>query len=107
MSKHRMLVFTVKACVVYSLALSRNLKPLVRAALKYWSRYTSLIVSFDLHLFHIRLLWTAWQPVTCIGLGAGVVADILIAFSMCWFLYHKRTGYARQVNFSNLRRRFG
>ncbi|KAH9028365.1 hypothetical protein EDB85DRAFT_1612514 [Lactarius pseudohatsudake] len=43
----------------------------------FWSNYTSLI------------------PVTCIGLGSGVVADILIAVSMCWFLYHKRTGFAR------------
>jgi len=50
----------------------------VRAAtLKSWSRYRSLI------------------PVTCIGLGSGVVADILIAFSMYWFLYHKRTGFAK------------
>jgi len=54
------LVFTIKA-----------------AALKAWSRYTSLIA------------------ITCIGLGSGLVADILIAFSMCWSLYHKRTGFAR------------
>ncbi|KAH9000035.1 hypothetical protein EDB83DRAFT_2533898 [Lactarius deliciosus] len=52
------------------------------AALKFWSRYTSLV------------------PVTCIGLGSGVVADILIAASMCWFLYHKKTGFARRVQFS-------
>ncbi|KAH9072319.1 hypothetical protein EDB83DRAFT_215270 [Lactarius deliciosus] len=50
----------------------------VRAnALKFWTHYTPLI------------------PVTCIGLGSAVVADILIAVSMCWFLYHKRTGFAR------------
>ncbi|KAN0127613.1 hypothetical protein V8E53_014591 [Lactarius tabidus] len=50
----------------------------VRAtALKAWSRYHSLIA------------------ITCIGLGSGIVADSLIAFSMCWFLYHKRTGFAR------------
>jgi hypothetical protein len=47
------------------------------AALKNWSRYGALI------------------SVTCIGLGSGVVADILIAFSMCWFLHQKRTGFAR------------
>ncbi|KAH8994391.1 hypothetical protein EDB86DRAFT_3078247 [Lactarius hatsudake] len=52
------------------------------AALKFWSRYTSLV------------------PVTCIGLGSGVVADILIAASMCWFLYHKKTGFARRVQLS-------
>ncbi|KAH9006282.1 hypothetical protein EDB86DRAFT_706501 [Lactarius hatsudake] len=45
--------------------------------LRFWSRYRSLI------------------SVTCIGLGSAVVADILIAVSMCWFLYHKRTGFAR------------
>jgi hypothetical protein len=47
------------------------------AALKTFSRYSSLI------------------GVTCIGLGTGIVADILIASSMCWSLYHKRTGFAR------------
>ncbi|KAH9031378.1 hypothetical protein EDB85DRAFT_2146193 [Lactarius pseudohatsudake] len=51
-------------------------------ALKFWSHYTSLI----------------W--VTCIGLGSAVVANILIAVSMCWLLYHKRTGFARRVQFS-------
>ncbi|KAH8984326.1 hypothetical protein EDB92DRAFT_1492430 [Lactarius akahatsu] len=39
---------------------------------------------------HISLI-----PVTCIGMGSSVVADILIAGSMCWFLYHKRTGFAK------------
>ncbi|KAH9020979.1 hypothetical protein EDB84DRAFT_550372 [Lactarius hengduanensis] len=34
-------------------------------------------------------------PVTCIGMGLSAAADILIAVSMCWFLYHKRTGFAR------------
>ncbi|KAH9013178.1 hypothetical protein EDB83DRAFT_2321797 [Lactarius deliciosus] len=43
---------------------------------------------------------TDWQPVTCIGMGSAVAADILIAVSMCWFLYHKRTGFARRVQFS-------
>jgi len=47
------------------------------AALKTWSRYSSLI------------------PVTCIGMGSAVVADLLIASSMCWFLYHRRTGFAK------------
>jgi hypothetical protein len=47
------------------------------SALRLFSRYSSLI------------------GITCIGLGSGVVADILIAFSMCWYLYHKRTGFAR------------
>ncbi|KAH9025397.1 hypothetical protein EDB85DRAFT_232126 [Lactarius pseudohatsudake] len=52
-------------------------KPVVRTSLRLWSNYATLI------------------PVTCIGLGSAVVADILIAVSMCWFLYHKRTGFAR------------
>ncbi|KAN0127833.1 hypothetical protein V8E53_014338 [Lactarius tabidus] len=46
-------------------------------ALKAWSRYTSLI------------------GLTCFSLGSGVLADILITSSMCWFLYHKKTGFAR------------
>ncbi|KAH9022475.1 hypothetical protein EDB85DRAFT_373229 [Lactarius pseudohatsudake] len=45
--------------------------------LKFWSRFASVT-------------WVA-----DIGLGSAVVADILIAVSMCWFLYHKRTGFAR------------
>ncbi|KAH9060430.1 hypothetical protein EDB87DRAFT_1615747, partial [Lactarius vividus] len=64
-------------CVIYSLALFKYLKPVIRTILKFWSRYTSLV------------------SVTCIGMGSSVVADILIAVSMCWFLYHKRTGFAR------------
>jgi len=47
------------------------------AAIKAWSGYHSLIA------------------ITCIGLGTGVIADMLIAISMCWFLYQKRTGFAR------------
>ena len=49
--------------MVYSLALFKYLKLVVRTALKFWSHYTSLIVSLDLHLFHIRLLFD--------GLAAG------------------------------------
>ena len=41
------------------------------------------------------LFLTAWQPMACIGLGCSVLADALIASSMCWYLYHKRTGFAR------------
>ncbi|KAH9051560.1 hypothetical protein EDB83DRAFT_2521956 [Lactarius deliciosus] len=55
--------------------------PIRAAALKYWSLYTSLI------------------PVTCIALGSGVAADILIAVTICWSLYHKKTGIAKQVHF--------
>ena len=83
---------------VHFLGITQKFKPVHRAALKAWSRYTSLIVSFDFHFYHIRLLLPASQAVTCIGLGSGSVADILIAFSMCWSLYHKRTGFARQVS---------
>jgi hypothetical protein len=83
-------------------------KPFLRAILKTWSRYTSLIVSFIIHIFHIYLLLTAWQPIICIGLGTGVLADALIAFSMCWSLHHKRTGFSRhEFIFLRLYRRFG
>ena len=84
------------------LGITQKLKLDVRAALKTWSRYSILTVSSDFHLFCLRLLLTVWQPITCIGLGTGTVADALIAFSMCWFLYHKRTGFARRVYFSLL-----
>ena len=82
------------------LGITQKFKLDLRAALKTYSRYSILTVSSDLHLFRIRLFLTAWQPITCIGLGTGTVADALIAFSMCWFLYHKRTGFARRVRFS-------
>jgi hypothetical protein len=88
-------------CVIF-LGITQKFKSVLRAVLKIWSRYDSLIVSFELHLFHTCLLLTAWQAVTCIGLGSGVVADILIAVSMCWFLYHKRTGFTRRVHLSPL-----
>lgn len=32
---------------------------------------------------------------TVVGIGAAAVADILIASSMCWYLYHRKTGFAR------------
>jgi len=44
--------------------------------LKYFSRDSSL----------------TW--VICVGMGSTASADILIALSMCWYLYHKRTGFA-------------
>ena len=33
----------------------------------------------------------------CVGMTAGALADLLIAAAMCWSLYHKRTGFARQA----------
>ncbi|KAI0366593.1 hypothetical protein BV20DRAFT_951811 [Pilatotrama ljubarskyi] len=33
--------------------------------------------------------------VTCLGLGSAAAADILIAVSMCYYLYNKRTGLKR------------
>ncbi|KAH9169008.1 hypothetical protein EDB89DRAFT_1547799 [Lactarius sanguifluus] len=46
-------------------------------------------------VFLIRSRHASLIPVTCIGMGSSVVADILIAVSMCWYLYHKRTGFAK------------
>ncbi|KAN0130140.1 hypothetical protein V8E53_012085 [Lactarius tabidus] len=57
--------------------ITQKFKLVLRAVLKMWSRYSAL------------------TPIICIGLGTGVLADGLIAFSMCWFLYHKRTGFPR------------
>ncbi|KAH8995520.1 hypothetical protein EDB86DRAFT_3077553 [Lactarius hatsudake] len=67
------------ACLALALVFTIGVTP---TTIGLGSRYASLI------------------PVTCIGLGSAVVADILIAVSMCWFLYHKRTGFARRVPFS-------
>ncbi|KAI0287978.1 hypothetical protein BC826DRAFT_1178134 [Russula brevipes] len=33
--------------------------------------------------------------VTSVGMGSASLADIIIALSMCWCLWHKRTGFAR------------
>ena len=89
-----MSVFTAREYVCSTLEL-QEFKLFLRAVLKTWSRYTALIVSFVLHLFHNCLLLTTWQPVLCIGLGSSVVADAIIASSMCWYLYRRRTGFAR------------
>lgn len=32
------------------------------------------------------------------GMPAGALADVLIAVVMCWSLYRKRTGFARQAH---------
>ena len=34
----------------------------------------------------------------CVGMTAGALADLLIAAAMCWSLYHRRTGFARQAH---------
>jgi len=47
------------------------------AALHHFSRFGSL----------------TW--VSCVGMSSTTLADILIALSMCWYLYHKRTGLSR------------
>ena len=95
MSQHRISVFTVRTYVCSSLEKQRKLKSCPQ------SRSQDLV---QLYLFGCELrplplpqslFLTAWQPVVCIGLGSGVLADALIAFSMCWYLYHKRTGFAR------------
>ncbi|PIL22856.1 hypothetical protein GSI_15551 [Ganoderma sinense ZZ0214-1] len=36
-----------------------------------------------------------WE--TCLGLGSAAVADVMIAASMCYYLYKKRTGLKRSV----------
>jgi len=33
--------------------------------------------------------------VTCVGMSAATLADILIALSMCWYLYRRRTGFVK------------
>ncbi|KAH9173913.1 hypothetical protein EDB89DRAFT_642382 [Lactarius sanguifluus] len=40
-----------------------------------------------------RFSTVLWVP--CIGLGAVAVTELLIAASMCWSLYRKRTGFVR------------
>lgn len=33
------------------------------------------------------------QWIACTGLGSAAVADMLIAVTMCWYLYQSRTGF--------------
>ncbi|KAA1469756.1 hypothetical protein DENSPDRAFT_928362 [Dentipellis sp. KUC8613] len=33
--------------------------------------------------------------ITCTGLGCAAAADLLIAFTMCWYLFRSRTGFER------------
>jgi len=53
---------------------------------------TITIKSFSLKLYS-RFSTMNWMAT--VGLGGGASADILIAGSMCWYLYHKRTGYRK------------
>lgn len=38
-----------------------------------------------------------WKWLTSVRLGGSALVDILVALSMCWCLYHKKTGFARWV----------
>ncbi|KAI9461209.1 hypothetical protein BJY52DRAFT_1185559 [Lactarius psammicola] len=58
---------------------SLGCSPQKRSLLKQFAKFHSLI----------------WIP--CVGMSAGALADLLIAAAMCWFLYRKRTGFARQA----------
>ena len=51
--------------------------------------------TFRLIQFHSR--WCAWKWISCIALTSNAVTDVLIAGSMCWYLYRQRTGLSRQV----------
>ncbi|KAH9013182.1 hypothetical protein EDB83DRAFT_301124 [Lactarius deliciosus] len=50
---------------------------------------------FIIRMTALRSRHMSLIPVTCIGMGSSVAADILIAVSICWSLYRKRTGFAR------------
>ncbi|OBZ69062.1 hypothetical protein A0H81_11094 [Grifola frondosa] len=56
------------------------------------SLYRGILVRFTLGRFS-RFGELTW--VTCLGLGAAAAADILIAITMCFYLFRKRTGILR------------
>ncbi|KAI0287972.1 hypothetical protein BC826DRAFT_728904 [Russula brevipes] len=73
----RMLLHLQGVCMIYLGLITRNLTWEFRVELKQYSRFGSL----------------TWA--TCVGMGSASLADIIIALSMCWCLWHKRTGFAR------------
>jgi len=52
----------------------------------YSAREIEVKVSSEFH----SLIWIA-----CIALTASAVTDVLIAGSMCWYIYRQRTGFSR------------
>ncbi|KAN0124660.1 hypothetical protein V8E53_014874 [Lactarius tabidus] len=60
----------------------------------------SVAIAFSFGIFYtvreivVRLLsdFHSLTWITCVALSAAALADILIAASMCWYLYNKRTG---------------
>lgn len=76
----------------------KKVDSVVRASLKEWSLQYSLIVSLFGSSLRNQSIQTA-KPVTCIGLGLGIMMDIAISVSMVWILYHKKTGFQKRVQF--------
>ncbi|KAI0263980.1 hypothetical protein BC834DRAFT_284661 [Gloeopeniophorella convolvens] len=61
------------------------------------SMHFSLGVVFTVKAFALKRfsLYNSLIWITCLGMSAATAADIIIATSMCWYLYHKRTGFAK------------
>jgi len=64
-----------------------------RFLLKRYSRFNEMNVCLYVDTFSRLLMAHQWMAT--IGLSGAASADILIAGSMCYYLYHKRTAYAR------------
>jgi hypothetical protein len=69
----------------------RDSKP--RFIVKLYSRFNEMNVCLYVDTFSRSLMAHQWMAT--VGLGGGALADILIAGSMCWYLYHKRKAYAK------------
>ncbi|KAH9955269.1 hypothetical protein BC827DRAFT_1271889 [Russula dissimulans] len=72
--------------------LSRNIFLSVLISVLGLLYFAITIKSFSLKVYS-RFNTMNWMAT--VGLGGGALADILIAGSMCWYLYHKRTAYAK------------
>jgi hypothetical protein len=76
---------------------------LLLSPVKYINNYLFFLVAFGL-FYSIKqivtdeyssLISVTWY--SCVALTADLVAVVLIAGSMCWSLYRKKIGFARQA----------
>ncbi|KAI9443469.1 hypothetical protein H4582DRAFT_2126550 [Lactarius indigo] len=71
--------------------------PALRSLFRPWMTFKLCLPVFTVKETVLKR-FSNFHPLTwisCAGMGAGVLADLLVAASMCRSLYHMRTGFAR------------
>ncbi|KAF8258896.1 hypothetical protein EI94DRAFT_1790796 [Lactarius quietus] len=67
--------------------------PIVVVPLILGGTFFSLYFTIKVIILGNKVHVATWLP--CLSMGTTVFADIVITGTMCWTLYHKRTGFAR------------